>query len=189
MMTVLQGLLDQANDRVGAQERIVVTPELAALHADFDAASESGGEAIAQALAVAGSSDHGLVRERRAHDPGLLLRVVEQALEVGAEALLEALAFADPVAGALHQVLAGPGREGDERRAAVCEVEVKGADGDVCLAGDVLGTRGLESVRDEQAAGRIEQTLAGLGLAALTPIDLGSGGNFDTHRQLIICQR
>ena len=45
MMTVLQGLLDQANDRVSAQERIVVAPAPAALHAGFDAASESGGEA------------------------------------------------------------------------------------------------------------------------------------------------
>ncbi len=189
MMTVLQGLLDQANDRVSAQERIVVAPELAALHAGFDAASESGGEAIAQALAIAGSADHGLVREGRAHDPGLLLRIVEQALEVGAETLLEALAFANPGACALHQILGGPGREGDERLATVREVEVEGADRNVRLAGNVVGPRGFEAVRDEQAAGRVEQTLAGLGLAALTPIDLGSGGNLDTHEQMIIYQQ
>jgi len=189
MTSMLQGLLDQADDRVGAQERIVVTAELAALHTGFDAASEAGGEAIAQALAVAGSADHGLVREGGAHDPGLLLCVVEQGFQVGAEALLEAVAFAHPIACALHQLLGRPGRESDERLTTVREVEVEGADRHVCFAGNVLGTRGLEAARDEQATGRVEQTPTGLGLAALTPIGLGSGDNLDTHSQMSICQR
>ncbi len=45
-----------------------------------------------------------------------------------------------------------------------------------------------EPLLGEEPARRVEQTLAGLGLPALTPIDLEIGGNLDTHGPMIICQ-
>ncbi len=188
MMAVLQGLLNQADDRVTAEERIVVALELAALHAGFDAPGEGGGQAIAQALAVARSADHGLVREGRPHDPGPLLRVVEQALEVGAKPLHESRALTNPPACPLHQLLGRLGRERNERLTPVREVEIERADRHVRLARDVLGTGGLEPPLGEEPARRVEQTLAGLGLPALMPIDLEIGANLDTHGSMIICQ-
>ncbi len=68
------------------------------------------------------------------------------------------------------------------------EVEIERADRHVRLAGDVLGTGGLEPPLGEEPAGGVQQTLAGLGLPALTPIDLEIGGNLDTHKPMIICQ-
>ena len=181
MMAVLQGLLDQADDRMTAEERIVVALELAALHTGFDTSGESDGQALAQALAVARPADHGLVREGRPHDSGPLLRVVEQALEVGAKSLLEGPALANPEARALHQLFGRLGREGDERLAPVGEVEIERADRDVRLAGDVLGTGGLEPPLDEEPAGSVQQALAGLGLLAPAPVDPETGSNLDTH--------
>ena len=189
MVAVLQGLLDQADDRMTAEERIVVALELAALHADFDAPGKGDSQAIAQALAVARSADHCLVREGRPHDSGPLLRVVEQALEVGTKSFLEGPALPNPDPRALHQLLGRLRGESDERLASVCEVEIERADRDVRLTGDVLGTSALEPPFGEEPAGRVEKTLASLGLAALTAIDRETGSDFDTHGTMIICQQ
>lgn len=188
MLAVLQGLLDQADDGVSAEQRIVIAVEFALLHARFDAPSQRVGQAIAQALAVTRPTDHAFVHEGGAHDTGLLLGIVEQTLEEDAKALFETRAFVDPIARSLHQFFGRASRDRHERLAAIAEVEIEGADGHVRVAGDVLGTRRLEASLGEQEAGRIEQALARLGLAALLPVGLEGGGGLGTHGRMIICQ-